>query len=677
MKMTSRPWVAGLAWVTVSPVLWAQVAPGTTVLETVVITGPGASGAAAASGDRDSLRGDALVLRRGATLAETLSGVPGVAQSWFGPNANRPTLRGQDGDRVKTLSNAGASMDASSLSADHAVPVDPLVADRIEVLRGPDVLRYGSNSLSGVINSSDQRIPHDVAEGLAGRAEVRLGGAAQERAGVAVLEHGGEHAAWHVDVMRRVTDDLHVPRFSPQPGAAPTDRVLNSASSTQGGSVGGSWIGEHHWLGASLDTWESRYGTVVEPDVTIHMQRTSSALAGEWREVSPTVSTIRARLDESHYQHDEITGVDIGTVFHNAGHASRIELEHRPVAWGTQGVMGAQWESSVFSALGSEAFVPNTRNRQQSLFMVEHWAGAGGLWSAGWRVEQAQIASAGDAPSALAGRFGPASERRFDLLSGSLERADTWANGWRSQLEWSHSERAPNHAELFANGVHVATAMFERGDAHLPKEQGTHLSAALEQRSRDARFRIGIWHSAFAQYLVLGATGRSVTLLDASGLSYSLPESVFTAVPAQLRGVEISGQRRVHVNGMALDTEARAEGLRGLNLSDGQPLPRLAPWHGNVATALSHSVWSTRLELDWALRQSQVPQDDSPTPGYGLLHLGFTRHIEAGSSGHGLFFVRLNNLGNVLAWNAASVPSVRSLAPLPGRSLSLGVRIGL
>lgn len=675
MKKTSRPWVAGLAWAAVSPALWAQSVPS---LETVVITAQPASPTAGAASE--SLSGDALVLRRGATLAETLSGVPGVAQSWFGPNANRPALRGQDGDRVKTLSNAGASLDAASLSADHAVPVDPLVADRIEVLRGPNALRYGSNSIGGVINSSDQRIPHEVADGLSGRAEVRLGGAAQERAGVAVLEQGSEHWALHVDAMRRVTDDLHVPRFNPQPnsqpGMASTDRVLNSASNSQGGSVGGSWLGEHHWLGLSVDHWESRYGTVVEPDVTIHMQRTSSALAGEWREVLPAVSKIRARFDESHYQHEEIAGADIGTLFHNAGHAGRIEVEHRPMLLGAEGVLGVQWESSAFSALGSEAFVPSTQSKQQALFMVERLPTAGGLWSAGLRVEQAQIASDGD-QGLTVGRFGPASERRFDLLSASLERTDKLTSGWQSHLELSHSERAPNHAELFANGVHVATAMFERGDSQLPKEQGGHVSAALEQRSPDAGFKLGLWHSAFANYLVLGATGRSVLLVNANGLSYSLPESVFSAVPAQLSGLELSGHRRVRFSGLALDTEARAEGLRGLNLSDGQPLPRLAPWHGNVATVLSASVWSTRLELDWAARQTQVPQDDIATPGYGLLHVGFTRRFEASSSGTGLFFLRLNNLGNVLAWNAASVPTVRSLAPLPGRSLTVGVRVSL
>ncbi|MEX8506943.1 MAG: TonB-dependent receptor [Leptothrix ochracea] len=672
MKKTSRPWVVGLAWA-MSPVVavWAQSTPS---LDTVVITAQPASPIAGAASE--SLSGDALVLRRGATLAETLAGVPGVAQSWFGPNANRPALRGQDGDRVKTLSNAGASLDAASLSADHAVPVDPLVADRIEVLRGPNALRYGSNSIGGVINSSDQRIPHEVAEGFSGRAEMRLGGATQERAGVAVLEQGSEHWALHVDAMRRVTDDLQVPRFNPPPGTASTERVVNAASNSQGGSVGGSWLGEHHWLGLSVDQWESRYGTVVEPDVTIHMQRTSSALAGEWREVFPVVDKIRARLDESHYQHEEIAGANVGTVFHNAGHAGRIEVEHRPLFAGAEGVLGVQWESSAFSALGSEAFVPSTQSKQQALFMVERLPTAGGLWSAGLRVEQAQIASDGD-QGLTVGRFGSASERRFELLSASLERTDKLWSGWQSRLELAHSERAPTHAELFANGVHVATAMFERGDSQLPKEQGGHVSAALEQRSRDASIKLGLWHSAFANYLVLGATGRSVLLVNANGLSYSLPESAFSAVSAQLSGVELSGHRRVRFGGLALDTEACAEGLRGLNLSDGQPLPRLAPWHGNVATVLSASVWSARLELDWAARQTQVPQDDTATPGHGLLHVGFTRRFETSSAGTGLFFLRLNNLGNVLAWNAASVPAVRSLAPLPGRSLAVGMRVSL
>ena len=126
------------------------------------------------------LSGDGLVLRRASTLGETLDGLPGVASTWFGPNSNRPVIRGLDGDRVRMLDNGGGSIDASSLSFDHAVPIDPLVVERIEVLRGPAALLYGGSATGGVVNTIDNRIPRLPQQGLAGRAEVRFGGAASE-----------------------------------------------------------------------------------------------------------------------------------------------------------------------------------------------------------------------------------------------------------------------------------------------------------------------------------------------------------------------------------------------------------------------------------------------------------------------------------------------------------------
>ncbi len=141
---------------------FAAAAQGTAASErsagAVVVTGnPLRSSAITAP--TSVLGGTELVLRRGSTLGETLSGLPGVSSSYFGPNANRPMIRGQDGDRIRILSNSGVPLDASALSYDHAVPIDPLVIERVEVLRGPAALLYGGGAIGGVVNSIDNRIP--------------------------------------------------------------------------------------------------------------------------------------------------------------------------------------------------------------------------------------------------------------------------------------------------------------------------------------------------------------------------------------------------------------------------------------------------------------------------------------------------------------------------------------
>ncbi|MBK1715047.1 membrane receptor protein, partial [Rubrivivax gelatinosus] len=127
-------------------------------VERIVITGNPLHSERSAS-PVSVLAGDELVTRRGGTLGETLDGLPGVSQTGFGPNASRPVIRGLDGDRLRVLDNSGATIDASALSYDHAVPLDPLVATRIEVLRGPAALLYGGNAVGGVVNVLDNRIP--------------------------------------------------------------------------------------------------------------------------------------------------------------------------------------------------------------------------------------------------------------------------------------------------------------------------------------------------------------------------------------------------------------------------------------------------------------------------------------------------------------------------------------
>jgi iron complex outermembrane recepter protein len=165
----------------------------------------------AISAPSNVLSGDALVLRRGSTLGETLDGLPGLSSSYFGPNANRPMIRGQDGDRIRILSNSGVPLDASALSYDHAVPIDPLVIERIEVLRGPAALLYGGGAIGGVVNAIDNRIPKAAIDGTVGAAELRYGGPATERGAGAIVETGGKGLAFHADGFWRKTDDMKVP----------------------------------------------------------------------------------------------------------------------------------------------------------------------------------------------------------------------------------------------------------------------------------------------------------------------------------------------------------------------------------------------------------------------------------------------------------------------------------
>jgi iron complex outermembrane recepter protein len=656
----------------------AQSAPPPSATERVVVTG-NPLGSSEVAAPVSLLTGDALVLKRGSTLADTLDGLPGVSSTWFGPNANRPIVRGLDGDRVRILGNAGASIDASSLSFDHAVPLDPLIVERIEVLRGPGALLYGS-AVGGVVNALDNRIPAQPLTGLSGAAELRLGGAADERGGAALIETGSGAFALHADVFGRHTSDLRVPRYTPLEGGEPldpTERVRNSSSRTQGGALGGSWFfgpGQRSRAGLSVDRFDSTYGVVVEEDIRIEMLRDRLSLATELNDASSLLPRINAQFNRSLYEHREIEGSgEVGTVFASTGSELRIEAQHRPLGpW--RGVIGLQREDVDFSALGEEAFVPGTRTRRDALFAVEELAWSGGSFSAGLRLERVRVASAGDGALDPGDepQFGAAAERRFSLRSASLGHVMPLSAQWQLSGSLTLSERAPTSFELFADGVHAATGVYERGDPSLGKERGTNLDLGLAWRHGPSHWRLGVFSHRFSDFISLDTRGEEVEEPGEEGELESFPVYEFLPVSARLHGVEIDGRQRLLTRPWTLDLTAKLDLTRGRNADTGEALPRIAPMRLRLGLDGARGPWGARVEIDHAARQDRVPATDVATAGYTLVHLSVARRLGDGGA---LWFLRLDNATDRLATSASSLQTVRGLSPLPGRSIKTGVRV--
>ena len=660
------------ALVAVCAPAWAQE-----IRETVIITGnPLSSGEVATPSS--ALTGSALVLRRASTLGETLDRLPGVSSSYFGPNANRPVIRGQDGDRIRVLSNAGASIDASSLSFDHAVPIDPLVVDRIEVLRGPAALLYGGSAVGGVVNAIDNRIPKAGVDKTSGALETRIGGAANERAVSALVEAGSRGFALHADAFGRKTADLRVPAFDRPLDDGSTERrtqVANSASRAHGGALGGSLVWDQGFIGASVDAYRNHYGIVAEDDITIRMRRNKFALAGEQRSLGGFWTTLRGQAASTDYQHQEIEGDgSIGTTFETRGSDARFEAVHRAFVMGDgrlEGVVGAQLESSRFSALGEEAFVPSTHTRQAAAFVMERWTwGQRGHISAGLRVEQVRVRSEGDAPGADP-QFGLPQQRRFSPHSASVGLLLNLSPRWQLSSNSSYSERAPTSYELYANGVHAATSAYERGDPQQRQERGRHQDLALAWNAGDLRIQAGIFESRFTNYIALMATGEPAVVDDAGS---TFPVFAFRGVRARLTGLEIEGSWRVMTGASTIELDASFDRVRGINQDSGEALPRLAPRRATLGLNLAQGAWSARAELQHASAQNRVPSTDIATAGWTLLHISASYSLNLASPGE-LLFLKLHNVGNTLAYSSSAIGTVRHLAPLPGRGLSVGLHL--
>jgi iron complex outermembrane receptor protein len=638
--------------------------PAAESLDKVVVTGNPLKSQVLAQ-PSDSLSGDQLTLTRTATLGDTLQGLPGVAATNFGPNASRPSIRGLDGDRVRILNNSGASVDASNLSFDHGVAIDPLVIDKVEVLRGAAALLYGGNAVGGVVNTLDNRIPRTFTPGLSGAAEVRLGGASQEKGGAVVLDGGSGRPdsgfGWHVDLAGRDADDQRAPRFSSptDDGAESRTSVRNSAAKSHGGAVGGSVFFQGGFAGVSVDDFHTDYGTTAEADVTIRMQRQRLATAGEWATTDGPLHRISWQLSRNRYEHVEMEGDEVGTTFKSRGTDGRLELEHAALG-PVKGVVGVQTESLDFSALGEEAFVPATRTRSTGVFVLEQ-ARLGGIdWSAGARTERVKVDSDGG------DRFGPAQARRFSPLSLALSGVLPLSDAWSLSANLNRTQRAPAYYELFANGLHVASAAFERGDASLGLERSKGLDVGLKWEGAQSHVHVNVYETRFTNYIALQATGETA---DNDG--EAVPVYAFQAVPARLRGVELEGRWQAHP---AVALLGQLDAVRGDNRSTGEPLPRLAPLRAMLGLEGKWGEWSGRLEWRGAKRQTRVAEFDTPTAGYGTVRLSLARQLRWGRT-DALWYLKLDNLGNKLAYNATAVPTIRDLSPQPGRSASTGLQI--
>ncbi|MCH7861452.1 MAG: TonB-dependent receptor [Proteobacteria bacterium] len=221
--------------------------------------------------------------------------------------------------------------------------------------------------------------------------------------------------------------------------------------------------------------------------------------------------------------------------------------------------------------------------------------------------------------------------------------------------------------ELFANGLHVASAAYERGDPGLGLERSHGLDLGLKWESAESHLHVNVYQTRFSNYIALQATGASLPGDNGA----SAPVYAFTAVPARLRGVEVEGRWQLH---RAVAALGQFDAVRGDNQSTGEPLPRLAPRRAMLGLEARHGEWSGRLEWRVAARQDRVARFDTPTPGYGTLRLSVARQLRWGQT-DALWYLKLDNLGDKLAYNATAVPTIRALAPQAGRSVSTGLQL--
>ncbi len=624
-------------------------------LDSVVVTAtPLRDTAAELSKPVDVLAGERLDENRGASLGETISSIPGVQSSNFGPGVGRPILRGLDGPRVAVLNGGLSTQDVSTVSQDHSPTIEPFLADQIEVLKGPSTLLYGSGAIGGVVNVVDGRIPENPIEGgFSGRAEVRFDSASSGNTDSVRVDGGTDTFALHADAVYRNNKDYDTP----------DGKQANSFIDTKTGGVGGSLLGDWGFVGVSASRFEDDYGNPGEPGdlangergVFLQIRQDRYELKGGLTNPWGDGSGLRYSIGHTGYQHIEFEGDEPGTTFTKNANEGRVEAS-ATFGDGWQGAIGAQGSSSTFAAIGEESFVPKTSSREGGVFGVARKSWDDFQLDLGARVDSIKRDPEGGAGA------------DFTPVSVSFAGGYKINEQWRLTANLDHAERAPVEEELFANGPHLATLAFEVGDAGLKKEAANQLEFGIQYQSPLVDAKVSAYYNRFTDFIYLVDTGAFVDFEDGP-----LPIRQWSQSDANFRGLE--GEATVHLadgpNGK-WDLRGFSDTVRATLTDGGGNVPRIAPSRLGAQLRWELNGWRAALGATRYDKQDKVAINETPTDGYTLVDAHLAYHVDSGTTGYELFLDGSNLTDQVARVHTSFL---KDDVVLPGRSVAAGIRV--
>ncbi len=672
----------------------------------VIVTGPIQTSEADVLQGTSVLTGANLTRELRPTIGETLARLPGVSATSFGPNASRPILRGFQGDRIRVLTDGIGSIDVSNTSVDHAVIIDPLLAERIEVLRGPAALLYGSSAVGGVVNVVDRRIPRALPEnGYRVDAIGSYGSAANARSigGAADVTAVGP-LVLHVDGSYLKSDDLRTGGFIlsraarraslaaagvPQAGdeaidfagnAALRGKLPNSASETWTAGAGASIITDGGMLGASYAHYDSLYGVPVRYATAAGQEQEAPRLdVAQDRydlraEVTPhgaVIDAIRVRAAHANYRHFELEeDGSVGTAFYNKGLEGRLEVvQAKRGAW--QGASGVQYFSRAFDVVGDEAFLPRNDTQQTGLFTLQQFEDGRFKAEGGVRYEHTSLTA--DAGFREGTERFTAQARQFDTWSGSFGAAYTLTDGVRIGLNGSRTARAPSAEELFANGPHAGTQAYELGNPDFRAETSWGLEATLHAHNAIFSLDASAYYNWFDNYIFETQVVDTPCVVAAGG-EVDLPCFRYGQAKARYYGFEADASAQLATIGTHAITADLLGDYVHAEVVDGGPVPRIPPLRLLGGLEARSDTSGARVEVEKVFPQRRTAAFETDTDGYTMVNASLSFHPWGGSDRRSILLAA-NNIFDVEARRASSV--LKDFAPLAGRDLRVTFRVGI
>lgn len=634
-----------------------------------------------------ALSGEELAAETQGQIGDMLTSLPGVSATSFGPGASRPVLRGFQGNRVAVLTDGIGNIDASNTSADHAVTIDALTTERIEVLRGPAVLLFGGQAVGGAVNVIDKRIPRAVPEEVI-HVDAQMGYASAAReysGGTSVDVPIGDRFVVHVDGSYRNSDDLRIGGFLLSPSlrrealdfaarqtalgntaeaanatalAESRGRLPNSGVETWSAGTGAAFIDNGGNLGVSFNIYDTKYGIAERPEfgaepeeegVSIDLRQYRFDLRGEVELGDGLFDKLRLRTGYANYEHVELEGGEVGTQFLSKAIESRLELTHNDRG-GWRGASGIQFTTRDFEAIGEEAFVPPTRTNALGFFSLQEFA-LGAL--------EAEVALRFDRASLEAQSLGI--DRRFNNVSAAFGVGYNIGD-LKLGANISRTGRAPSVEELFSNGPHVATQSFEIGDPALRSERSWNGEIYARYDSTRFDFSATLYANRFGSFIYEAETG---------AVQDDLPVFQYFQRKARVWGVEAEASANLAsigtfdfvVDGVADYVRANVQGVG--------PVPRIPPLRLLGGVELQSGNLDVRGEVEWTDNQNRVASFETPTEGFTMVNAAITWR-PFGRDRNIALIAAANNIFDVQARRAASF--TKDFVPLAGRDFRVTAR---
>lgn len=607
-----------------------------------------------------------ILKRRENSLGDTLKNEVGIQSTSFGQTSGRPIIRGLDGNRIRILQNGLGTLDASSQSLDHAVPIDTLTIDKLEIVRGPMSLLYGSSAVGGVVNIVNSRIHSEYTDGLVSQVDARGESVNNSLSLSNRIDYGKDKWMFHFDGSIQNMGEQKVPGFvrserlrdrspvSPEP----KNKIPNSYGNQSSFAVGASKVFDRGHFGLSYYRFDNDYGSITDPKVAIRMQQNRIELSSDYHPEEGPVKNIRLRSAQSFYKHEELEGGTVGTTFRNSGNESRLEFHTS--RGNLSGVSGVQTILNTFKALGEEAFLPATDNLSAALFSIQKLSvSENGNVQFGGRVESNQTKKESSST------FGASDQHQYTGLNGSLGYEHLLKKDHTLNASFSYTERAPTFQELYSNGAHIATGTFERGNTNLKKEKAHAVELSYKKDTPSSYFMTAVYSQWFADYITLNPTGAT------DGAS-SFPINAYLQQNARIYGAELDSREEITHEwaGGSWWWITKADITRGTGTS-GKDLPRMPAPRLTFGVEYTRDRWNVDLEAQHYFDQTHYAANELKTDSFTMLNLGVMYELPKDIQNYRFYF-RVKNITD--EEGRLSTSFVKDQAPLPGRNFLAGVQ---